>query len=395
MNGAVAKPYVYLRNFEHIRPRFEGSQEHGINWISAAHARAEKTKALHQGEEFDEGRFASTMRRMVERFGCGADKIAKRGHELEDFTHVDWERSQVFSLGRDARGVGAQQRTAFYKARVEEVMGRFYADAREPPAALVHVTCTGYVSPSAAQALVAKKGWNSETVVTHAYHMGCYASIPAVRIAAGFLASREFLFPKKRNRVDVVHNELCTLHFNPLLHSPEQLVVQSLFADGHIRYSLELAQGECAPGLKLLSLREEIVPHSDHAMSWSAADWGMQMTLSKDVPLLVASRLKEFVVELMSEADLNSAEVWKNCYFAVHPGGPKIIDKVAELLELSDNAVRSSREVLMEFGNMSSATLPHVWQRLLQEGEVKVGEYIVSLAFGPGLTICGAVFQKT
>jgi len=78
----------------------------------------------------------------------------------------------------------------------------------------------------------------------------------------------------------------------------------------------------------------------------------------------------------------------------VHPGGPKIIDRVREVLELDEPQVRASRDVLHDFGNMSSATLPHIWMRLLADPAVPRGTLIPSLAFGPGLTVCGAVFEK-
>ena len=94
--------------------------------------------------------------------------------------------------------------------------------------------------PSAAQRLVAAKGWGAATRVTHAYHMGCYAAFPALRMAAGFLSAPDSLRASGLKRVDVVHTEMCSLHMNPLHHAAEQLVVQSLFADGvhpPIRYA--------------------------------------------------------------------------------------------------------------------------------------------------------------
>ena len=80
--------------------------------------------------------------------------------------------------------------------------------------------------------------------------------------------------------------------------------------------------------------------------------------------------------------------------FAVHPGGPKIIDRVRDLLALDEKQVQARREVLFDHGNMSSATLPHVWLRLVQDHSVAPGSPIVSLAFGPGLTVCGGYFRK-
>jgi predicted naringenin-chalcone synthase len=81
--------------------------------------------------------------------------------------------------------------------------------------------------------------------------------------------------------------------------------------------------------------------------------------------------------------------------FAIHPGGPKIVDAVQRVLELSDAQVASSRDVLRRFGNMSSATLPHVWMQIASSADIPSASIVVSLAFGPGLTMCGAVMVKT
>jgi predicted naringenin-chalcone synthase len=67
---------------------------------------------------------------------------------------------------------------------------------------------------------------------------------------------------------------------------------------------------------------------------------------------------------------------------------------VREVLELTSAQVQASRDVLFEYGNMSSATLPHVWQRVLSDQGVRRYRLVLSLAFGPGLTVCGALFRK-
>jgi predicted naringenin-chalcone synthase len=119
----------------------------------------------------------------------------------------------------------------------------------------------------------------------------------------------------------------------------------------------------------------------------------MQMTLSREIPDRIASALRGFVAELYRRGGYNLDAI-KHTAFAVHPGGPKIIDRVRDVLELSDAQVATSRDVLREYGNMSSATLPHVWMRLIADPRVPAGTLVVSLAFGPGLTVCGSLLEK-
>jgi predicted naringenin-chalcone synthase len=220
--------------------------------------------------------------------------------------------------------------------------------------------------------------------------MGCYASLPAIRMAAGFLE-------RGKTRVDIVHTELCTLHMDPRQHLPEQLVVQTLFADGLIRYSASRA-GDGAPAqqaLAVLATREEIVPNTEDAMSWMVSDFGMQMTLSRKVPDHIRNGLGAFLDRLADSAGLTQAQLCEKALFAIHPGGPRIIDEIAHHLGLHPEQVQASNAILRDYGNMSSATLPHVWKAILEDEAVQPGTLIVSLAFGPGLTISGAILRKS
>jgi predicted naringenin-chalcone synthase len=129
-------------------------------------------------------------------------------------------------------------------------------------------------------------------------------------------------------------------------------------------------------------------------MRWVVSDWGMHMTLARNVPEKIATSVRGVVTDIYRRAGLSWAEQLKRSVFAVHPGGPKIIDRVREVLELDEAQVKTSRAVLADHGNMSSATLPYIWARLAADPSVASGTLIASLAFGPGLTICGGLFRK-
>jgi predicted naringenin-chalcone synthase len=169
-------------------------------------------------------------------------------------------------------------------------------------------------------------------------------------------------------------------------------VVQSLFSDGHIRYSARPDDG--GKGLRFLGVHEEIISGSLGAMGWVLGDNGMKMILAREVPELISGALKDFLRRLFERVGADPAEAFAKGVFAVHPGGPRIIDKVAELLELQPRQVAASRAALKAYGNMSSATLPHVWADMLKDDGVAPGTLITSLAFGPGLTVYGALLRK-
>jgi len=377
---------LLLTDFSHRRPTFLVEQERSLDWLARAHARA--GAGAERLPEDDWRQRVSSMRRRFARFGADSTQIAHRGSMLPDFTSDRWDGMRVYDLGRSPHGRGMAARAAFFEETVDAYFDEEYASESAPPADLVHVTCTGYVSPSAPQKLAARRGWS--TRVMHAYHMGCYAAFPAVRLAGGMLA----LDGNPAHRVDVVHTELCTLHLDPSDHSAEQLVVQSLFADGLIRYAVRSSRDPGAPGLRVLALDEAIVPDSAASMRWLLGDYGLQMVLARDVPEKIAGSVRGFVAGLAARAGLATPRALNEAIFAVHPGGPSIIDRVAGILELAAPQVQTSRDVLRDHGNMSSATLPHVWMRLLADRSIPAGTPIVSLAFGPGLTVCGGVFRK-
>jgi predicted naringenin-chalcone synthase len=338
--------------------------------------------------------FELRTRRAIARCGCGPARIRSRGYTVPDVGRDDFDGSSIYDVLRHPHGRGSEARNRFYEARVSEYFESEYAAVETPPRDIIHVTCTGYASPSGAQKLIGRKHWGDRTRVTHAYHMGCYAALPATRLAAGALRSR----PSAEDRaspprpVDIVHTELCSLHLDPTDHSLEQLLVHSLFGDGFIRYSMREDDGR--PGLRLVAERECVVPDTSDSMTWIASDAGMKMTLARDVPDKVAECLTPFVEALCADGGMRFADMRARGVFAVHPGGPRIVDRVRDVLGIDEAQVELSRGVLLDYGNMSSATLPHVWMRVLGDEGTPSGTPVLSLAFGPGLTVCGALFEK-
>lgn len=372
----------FLSNFRHIRPHHEIEQEKILDWIAEAHARA-----ANHFETLDIDSFRKGLSQKLLQLGVGKEKIQRRGIHISDLFQKEWENMEIYSVTMDPKGKGFTERSDFYEREVLKVFENFYPDEHNLPEHLIHVTCTGYVAPSPAQRIVSMRNAGMKTTVTHAYHMGCYGSIPAIRMAAGF-ASAPNCGP-----TDIIHTEVCSLHMHPLKHSAEQLIVQSLFADGFIKYTLNAAK-PLDGHLQILASHEETIPDSSHCMTWRCETQGLSMTLSKEVPVRIARAIGGYLNRLCKKGGLDDKTVLQNAYFAIHPGGPKIVQQIQDLLKLELRQIEHSVQVLKECGNMSSATLPHIWERMLQDTTVPNHTQIVSLAFGPGLSISGAIFEK-
>lgn len=359
---------MFLSALQVDQPPFLKSQTDALAWLSKAYTRANpETPGLD---------------RFLERVGCKAPHIETRAHYSPAF--VGLGDGELFPDLPGHPGAGTQARMKVFARESRGMVDQLLASTEKLAPQLLHVTCTGYVAPSPAELHVLSRGAGSATTVTHLYHMGCYAAIPALRTAQGMTA--------RGDEVDVVHTELCTLHLRPKDPTPERMVIESLFADGGARYRLSPSK-PATDHFEVLSVKQELLPDSEGMMAWVISENGMDMSLKKEVPKHIQLHLRHFQERWLKELGMGLSEFHQSS-FAIHPGGPRIIDQVKECLELPEDKVTHSRQVLRERGNMSSATLPHIWSGMLNDAQIPAGEKIFSYAFGPGLTVAAALLVK-
>jgi predicted naringenin-chalcone synthase len=268
----------------------------------------------------------------------------------------------------------------------KEAVNNSLADAGVAPDQVGQFTvasCTGYATPGLDILLARDLGMPVSTQRLHVGHMGCYAAIPG--LAA--VAASTFM----RDEVSVLLCvELTSLHVQPRDESGgrldvEQVVAHALFSDA----AAAVVIAPDAPGLEFV----DVVARTDVArsplMTWDVTDLGFRMGLSPEVPTVLAEHVTEAVAALLSPHGLANDDVVR---WAIHPGGPRIVEVVADRLELDDEAVATSRQVLAEHGNCSSATVLLILDRILDEG-LEPGDPVVVMAFGPGLTLYAALLR--
>jgi predicted naringenin-chalcone synthase len=361
---------VYLSHFKHILPPVKGNQNEINSWILRSHQRS--AQLMEKSADWEK----------LQKYFISSDSINTRYSFSRDLNR-DWEDCNIYRLIPESpKGMDIQKRADYFQLQALQSFETLYPTHSVLPDHLIHVTCTGYVSPSAPQRLFANL--KHSPAITHAYHMGCYASLPALRTAKSLVKSDDFQV------VDVVHTEMCSLHMASHIHTAEQMIVQSLFADGVIKYQLSNRKPDS--GFEVLLVHEKLVADSAQDMTWIPSGHGMMMSLTREVPTKIALGLSDFIEEVCAKLSMNWEELKSNSLFAIHPGGPKILDLAAELLQADPEQLKASKEILREHGNMSSATLPHIWERILTEKTDR--EFVLSLAFGPGLTIIGSVMRR-
>jgi alpha-pyrone synthase len=224
--------------------------------------------------------------------------------------------------------------------------------------------CTGLYAPGLDFEIVDHLGLSSDVERTMVGFMGCYAAINALKLA------RHIVRSEPKANVLMLNLELCTLHFQES-QELEQVLSFLVFADGAAA-SLISAREQ---GFALDSFKVVTVPETRSLITWKIGGLGFDMLLSGQVPGELGRALHEG--ELMAER--NDIDLW-----AVHPGGRSVLDAVENGLELPPEALAASREVLSCFGNMSSATVMFVLQRIMQQ--TRPGQRGCAMSFGPGLT---------
>ncbi len=236
----------------------------------------------------------------------------------------------------------------------------------EERSSITHVLvtcCTGLYAPGLDFEIVDHAGLSPGVERTMVGFMGCYAAINALKLA------RHIVRSDPKASVLMVNVELCTLHLQET-QELEQVLSFLIFADGAAA-SLITA---CEQGFALDSFKAVMVPETRGLITWKIRGLGFDMLLSGQVPAELGRALHEG--ELMAERD--GIDLW-----AVHPGGRSVLDAVEKGLELPAGALAASREVLSCFGNMSSATVMFVLQRMMQQA--RPGQHGCAMSFGPGL----------
>ena len=237
---------------------------------------------------------------------------------------------------------------------------------------LIVASCTGFTAPGLDQQLTERLGLNSSIERTLVGFMGCSAAVNALKLAHHIVRS------EPRARVLVVNLELCTLHLQDSADL-EVILGALLFGDGSAA-SLVTAEPN---GIVLENFRAVTIPDSYGLITWSIGDSGFEMTLSGEVPSRIAKALHQEIRRNDAQAFLSEHDKDDIALWAVHPGGRTILDAVEQGLELDPHALSWSRAVLRDYGNMSSATLMFVLDRMMRSAPVESNG--VALAFGPGL----------
>lgn len=239
-------------------------------------------------------------------------------------------------------------------------------------------SCTGYVTPGLDILLARDLGMSPRTQRLFIGHMGCYAALPGLGAVTDFVASRG-------QPALLLCLELTTLHLQPPTRDPQQIVAHALFSDAAAAVAV-VPGGRSTSGYAVREVAAATDTATADHMTWEVTDLGFRMGLSPRVPDVLAEHVRPLVHEVLDRHGLRLSDIdgW-----AVHPGGPKILDVVRDCLDLSEEQMAPSRDTLAAHGNCSSPTVLMTVEALRRSPAPP--RNVVALAFGPGLTLYAAL----
>ncbi|WP_257453470.1 type III polyketide synthase [Archangium lipolyticum] len=277
-------------------------------------------------------------------------------------------------------------RSEVFEKTVLDVAGRSVGKVlaqvdRSKVGSIAMASCTGYMGPTPEYFIAKQFELTSSIRRTFIGHMGCFAAFNVLKVAMDSLAARP------NEHVIINCTEFSSLQFRSDANA-EQAVIQALFGDTSA--SAVIGSAPDGEGVQFIRTHTEQIWGTHELMTWNIKNDGFFMTLSPYVPFVIAENIHAYLEKLLGPEKLSVGDVK---HWIIHPGGPKIVEMLGKQLKLTEAQLASTWHVLGEYGNCSSATVMLVLEHMLKADKPQRGEYGVMLAFGPGLTVEGALVR--
>ncbi|WP_164992378.1 3-oxoacyl-[acyl-carrier-protein] synthase III C-terminal domain-containing protein [Streptomyces sp. L2] len=222
-------------------------------------------------------------------------------------------------------------------------------------------------------------GVRSDTTLYTLGPMGCYGALPTLDIA------RTWVERHQRPAVAVCA-EVMSPHLQPPPYDKEQAVVHALFGDGAA--AVVLTPTGTTAGQKILDVASHIAPLGDNDLVIAPTDRGLHVRIPHDIPEFLATHVDALIDPLLTRNHLTRSDI---TWWALHPGGRRIIDRVAETLGFDDLSTQAARDEMAEHGNTISVGALMVLRRIRSERPLAHGEYGIAVSFGPGAVLWAAL----
>jgi alkylresorcinol/alkylpyrone synthase len=242
---------------------------------------------------------------------------------------------------------------------------------------VISTTVTGLAVPSLDARMAALVGLRPDVKRVPLVGLGCVAG------AAGVARLEDYLVGHPDEVAVLVSVELCSLTVQRDDVSVPNLVASGLFGDGAAAVvAVGDARASAEPGeVEVLASRSRLYPDSERTMGWDVSSTGLRIVLDANVPGLVRQYLGGDVDGFLEDHGMRREDIgWWVC----HPGGPKVLEAIEDALALPRSAVQLTWDSLARIGNLSSASVLHVFEDTLRDRPPPPGSYGMLMAMGPG-----------
>uniref|UniRef100_I1QAV8 Chalcone synthase n=1 Tax=Oryza glaberrima TaxID=4538 RepID=I1QAV8_ORYGL len=251
---------------------------------------------------------------------------------------------------------------------------------------LIFSTYSDLKAPSSDRRLASLLGLRHTVCRTILSLHGCYGGCRALQLA------KELAENNRGARVLVACSEISLIAF----YGPEEgctdtdtLVAHALFGDGSgaVIVGADPVDAVERPLFEMAFASQTTVPDSEGAITVQHKKGGMEYHIARGLPEMLAGNIKRCLADAFGA--IGVAARWKDLFWAVHPGGRRILDLIEEALGLDNGAMAASRQVLREYGNMSGSTVIFVLNELRRRFAADGAEgadWGALMAFGPGIT---------
>jgi predicted naringenin-chalcone synthase len=248
---------------------------------------------------------------------------------------------------------------------------------------LITISCTGFFAPGLDYELIKEFNISPNVKRTNIGFMGCAAALIGVNIV------REAMSSNQNENILMISVELCSLHLQTE-PTRDNILANLIFADGAAAAYFSNKRNDVAPKLEIQFAESYLFEDSAKFMGWKIGNNGFEMMLSSELPKIILNSAVPKATEILNKKGINVNEVK---HWALHPGGRAILDSLQNGLHLSDDQLKPSREVLNNYGNLSSVSILYVIKNILKSQQLKIDDLCCAIAFGPGLTMELVLFK--
>jgi predicted naringenin-chalcone synthase len=250
----------------------------------------------------------------------------------------------------------------------------------EDVSALIVNTCTGYVCPGISTYLLEELGMRRDIRAFDLVGSGCGGAVPNLQVAGAQLDGDD------KSVVLSVSVEICSSTFD-MDDDLSPVISNSIFSDGTVAAVLRSRPG----GFELVSSSSICLPEYRDSLRYIHKNGSLCNQISTRLPHIVKKAVAHVVSDLLAPLSLKAAGIR---HWALHAGGEKIIKEIGKELGLADSQLAPTRDILLNYGNMSSPTVWFVLKKIWDEG-VAEGEWCIMVAFGAGLSAHAMLLRKT